>query len=278
MKKCLFIFCSILIIKMGFFLTISNAQQYEIDTDRPGGDYINFNLDNPNPDLCYSECLKDSRCKAFTYVKPGVQGNKAKCWLKTTAPAAKHSSYCISWVKNSTVYAASLENRVSAPVIVVNPDSKPIPVTEGCKYPVQEDVTATFYHGIMPYAAQETIYVVPEDKRLVIEYFSCRSCGSYDTSYSCSITTGESPGVEHCLPSTPYGHSFIPIAVGPGSEQLKNFPAWMSAGQAVKIYAGPGTHVFVKAYRQNKDRLNWVDLPDENIVFSFSGYLEDILQ
>ena len=49
MKKCLFIFCSILIIKMVFFLTISNAQQYEIDTDRPGGDYINFNLDNPNP-------------------------------------------------------------------------------------------------------------------------------------------------------------------------------------------------------------------------------------
>jgi hypothetical protein len=104
MKKCLFIFCSILIIKIGFFLKISNAQQYEIDTDRPGGDYISFNLDNPNPSLCYSECIKDSRCKAFTYVKPGVQSNKAKCWLKTTAPAAKHSSCCISWVKNSSEY------------------------------------------------------------------------------------------------------------------------------------------------------------------------------
>lgn len=71
----------------------------ELDTDRPGEDYSSFELDRPNPQICRSRCAKDVQCRAYTYVKPGVQGPKARCWLKTTAPAAARNSCCISGVK-----------------------------------------------------------------------------------------------------------------------------------------------------------------------------------
>ena len=58
----------------------------------------------------------------------------------------------------STVYAASLENRIPAPVIVVNPDSKPIPVTEGNKYPVIEEVSSQFGELFWANYANATIY------------------------------------------------------------------------------------------------------------------------
>jgi hypothetical protein len=69
------------------------------DTDLPGNNYRNFDLKQPDPDLCLEACQKDSRCKAFTFVKPGVQGQKARCWLKDAVPPAKPSSCCISGVK-----------------------------------------------------------------------------------------------------------------------------------------------------------------------------------
>jgi hypothetical protein len=180
----------------------------------------------------------------------------------------------------SIAYAASLELRGSAPVTVVNPNTKPIPVTEVNKYPFQKEDVIDFNKLIAPWLAYENIYEVPADKRLVIEYFSCRSIGGYSTSYSCCIETGQYPGVEHCLPSTPYGHPFIPIAVNPDGtgDGARNFPARMSAGQVVKIYADPGTLVYVYAYRQIQGLLHWEDYPEERMQFSFSGYLEDIPQ
>jgi hypothetical protein len=74
-------------------------KELEEDTDRPGHDYRNFDLPHPEPPLCLIECQNDPRCKAFTYVRPGFQGPKARCWLKGVAPPAKASSCCISGVK-----------------------------------------------------------------------------------------------------------------------------------------------------------------------------------
>jgi hypothetical protein len=69
------------------------------DTDRPGNNYRNFDLAQPDPDFCLEACQKESRCKAFTYVKPGVQGPKARCWLKDAVPPAKPSDCCVTGVK-----------------------------------------------------------------------------------------------------------------------------------------------------------------------------------
>src|SRR5262245_51200379 len=73
----------------------------ENDTDRPGlgSDYSNFDLSEASPLPCQLACLNDARCRAFTYVKPGVQGPNARCWLKSSVPAARPSTCCISGVK-----------------------------------------------------------------------------------------------------------------------------------------------------------------------------------
>ncbi len=73
--------------------------EVEPNTDRPGSDYRSFFLNRPVPDLCRSQCARENRCKAYTYVKPGVQGRRAKCWLKHSVPAARHNTNCVSGVK-----------------------------------------------------------------------------------------------------------------------------------------------------------------------------------
>ncbi|MGD9410643.1 MAG: PAN domain-containing protein [Desulfobacterales bacterium] len=75
----------------------------EPETDRPGSNYRNFDLEQPDVDFCVETCRKDPRCKAFTYVNPGIQGPKARCWLKDAVPPAKPLSGCISGVKTAGV-------------------------------------------------------------------------------------------------------------------------------------------------------------------------------
>lgn len=69
--------------------------------DRAGGDYRRFDIGNADlrdtPELiCRDTCRKESQCKAWTYVKIGVQGPKARCWLKTSVPAPCLNNCCIS--------------------------------------------------------------------------------------------------------------------------------------------------------------------------------------
>ncbi len=74
----------------------------EQNTDRPGLDYYSFNLSHPNPALCRQTCDADDRCKAWTYVKPGIQGPTARCWLKHAVPRAYTNNCCVSGVKQGT--------------------------------------------------------------------------------------------------------------------------------------------------------------------------------
>ena len=71
----------------------------EYDTDRAGSDYTSFDLVQADPALCKSSCYGQAKCKAWTYVKPGIQGPKARCWLKNSVPSAKANSCCVSGVK-----------------------------------------------------------------------------------------------------------------------------------------------------------------------------------
>jgi hypothetical protein len=71
----------------------------EYDTDRPGADYRDFDLSDPGYESCRDACAGDPKCKAYTYVKPGVQGPNARCWLKTSVPDSGSSACCVSGVK-----------------------------------------------------------------------------------------------------------------------------------------------------------------------------------
>ena len=72
----------------------------EDNTNRPGADYKNFDLPQPNWSLCRDACANDGNCRAYTYVKPGAQGAAARCWLKSSAPAAVQNGCCISGVRS----------------------------------------------------------------------------------------------------------------------------------------------------------------------------------
>jgi PAN domain len=84
-----------------FLMTISAyAQNFETNIDRMGRDYQSFNLLAPDPQLCFAACEAERLCVAWTYVRPGVQGPTARCWLKNSVPEARTSSCCVSGVKS----------------------------------------------------------------------------------------------------------------------------------------------------------------------------------
>jgi len=64
--------------------------------DRPGQDYKDFDLSAADPKMCLDACLAEAECKAWTYVKPGVQGDKARCWLKNGVPDQVKDDCCVS--------------------------------------------------------------------------------------------------------------------------------------------------------------------------------------
>lgn len=77
------------------------ADTFEVGWDRPGFDYSNFDLNNPREILCQWSCQKDKvRCRAWTFVNPGVQGPKARCWLKFAVPRPVRSRCCTSGIIN----------------------------------------------------------------------------------------------------------------------------------------------------------------------------------
>ncbi|MBA4417378.1 MAG: apple domain-containing protein [Syntrophus sp. (in: bacteria)] len=74
----------------------------EYNTDRWGSDYNNFELQTPDPQLCRQACEADERCRAYSYVKPGVQLSNAVCYLKSTAPRPSKNSCCVSGEKTES--------------------------------------------------------------------------------------------------------------------------------------------------------------------------------
>jgi hypothetical protein len=68
----------------------------EDNTDYPGSDYRSLDLTDPEPRTCQRECERDRGCRAWTYVRPGVQGPQAKCYLKSPAPGPSRDACCIS--------------------------------------------------------------------------------------------------------------------------------------------------------------------------------------
>ena len=79
----------------------SRKYAMEQNTNRPGEDYEDLDLVSPEPQLCAEACMKDAKCKAWTYVNPGVQSDNARCWLKDKVPPAAPDDNCVSGVKES---------------------------------------------------------------------------------------------------------------------------------------------------------------------------------
>jgi hypothetical protein len=62
--------------------------------DMPGSDYAHFPA--PTAGTCRATCGGESRCQAYTWVKPGIQGPSGQCWLKDKVPVSVRSNCCES--------------------------------------------------------------------------------------------------------------------------------------------------------------------------------------
>jgi hypothetical protein len=84
---------------VGFVLTIFSGSVFAVDgTNLPGHDYANF--DAPSAFVCRTTCGGESRCQAYTWVKPGIQGPSGHCWLKDTLPNIVKDGCCDSGPRN----------------------------------------------------------------------------------------------------------------------------------------------------------------------------------
>jgi hypothetical protein len=71
----------------------------EYSIDRSGGDYRSFDTEtDAGATGCKSACEADSRCRAFTYVRPGYIGGSARCYLKSRLTRPRRKPCCISGV------------------------------------------------------------------------------------------------------------------------------------------------------------------------------------
>ena len=69
----------------------------ELSTDRPGSDFFVF--ESPLANSCERACRLEPECQAYTWVKAGIQGPTARCWLKKTRPAKVSNTCCVSGIR-----------------------------------------------------------------------------------------------------------------------------------------------------------------------------------
>lgn len=75
---------------------------FEANTDRKGSDYFSTTLgQTQTPADCRAMCLAEGSCRAWTFVKAGIQHpTNPRCWLKNEVRPAVASGCCTSGLKN----------------------------------------------------------------------------------------------------------------------------------------------------------------------------------
>jgi hypothetical protein len=73
--------------------------ELEYSIDRAGGDYRSFEAPTePRGEACAAACQADSRCRAWTYRRPGYGTAGGRCYLKETIKPPYRRPCCISGV------------------------------------------------------------------------------------------------------------------------------------------------------------------------------------
>ena len=73
---------------------------FERNTDRPGRDYNN--TASAGAVECSFACQAETRCRAWTYVKPGIQGPSGRCFFKDPAPRKRANRCCTSGLRKGS--------------------------------------------------------------------------------------------------------------------------------------------------------------------------------
>jgi hypothetical protein len=73
---------------------------FERNPDRPGRDYSN--TASPGAVECSFACQAENRCRAWTFVKGGIQGPSGRCFFKDPAPPARRNNCCTSGLRKGS--------------------------------------------------------------------------------------------------------------------------------------------------------------------------------
>lgn len=103
----------------------------EPGVDRFGSDYSGTDLSAADPALCRAACDADGSCKAYTYVKPGVQGPSARCYLKDAVPPPTPADCCVSGVKVLPSRSTAPTRAAPPPAAIPAPDASAGAMTTG---------------------------------------------------------------------------------------------------------------------------------------------------
>lgn len=80
------------------FILLLGRGAFAVDgTNLPGRDYANFPAHSAQ--VCKNTCAGESRCQAYTWVKPGIQGPSGMCWLKHSEPDIVKDQCCDSFTR-----------------------------------------------------------------------------------------------------------------------------------------------------------------------------------
>ena len=75
----------------------SGADVGATNLNLPGNDYRSFPTSSRSWLACRNTCRQERPCKAWSYVRSGIQGARAICWLKDSIPAPpKPNNCCVS--------------------------------------------------------------------------------------------------------------------------------------------------------------------------------------
>lgn len=77
----------------------TKMSEREHDKNRWGGDFNSFAVESDRTEACEDACKNETKCVAWTYVKPGVQAPQARCYLKNVVPAISDDVCCVSGTK-----------------------------------------------------------------------------------------------------------------------------------------------------------------------------------
>ena len=96
-------------------LAMSSGSAFAVDgANLPGHDYANFNA--PSAFVCRTTCGGESRCQAYTWVKPGIQGPSGHCWLKHTQPEYREG--CMLQLRSAQFHLQTIsraEDKINRP-------------------------------------------------------------------------------------------------------------------------------------------------------------------
>lgn len=95
------------------FNPATGMSDFEHHVDRPGADYRNVSLEEPDPSICNEACMVESTCMAWTYVGPR-EGIAAQCFLKHSVTRPQHKMNAISGVKDPFVGPVRQHDAIAA--------------------------------------------------------------------------------------------------------------------------------------------------------------------